>query len=198
MRIKTLAIIAIILSLTTLAFGQTKKGQKAPDFTLTDMDGNNITLSDVVGNGPVYINFWATWCAPCKKEIPELIKLYDEYKDRGFKILGITVDNARTLGKVKSFVESHNMDFTILLDSDSEVFRRKFKGRGIPFGFLLDNEGRIIHIVRGYIPSLVSTLTAKMKPFLLSDDENPPEDDSIEDNSPKEEPAPESTTPSEE
>jgi len=197
-RIKTLAIIAIILSLTTLAFGQTKKGQKAPDFTLTDMDGNNITLSDVVGNGPVYINFWATWCAPCKKEIPELIKLYDEYKDRGFKILGITVDNARTLGKVKSFVESHNMDFTILLDSDSEVFRRKFKGRGIPFGFLLDNEGRIIHIVRGYIPSLVSTLTAKMKPFLLSDDENPPEDDSIEDNSPKEEPAPESTTPSEE
>lgn len=198
MRTKALTIIAIVLVFAALAFGTTKKGQKAPDFTLPDLEGNNVTLSDVIGNGPVYINFWATWCTPCKKEMPEIIKLYNEYKDRGFKVLAITVDNSRTIGKVKSFVKSQKMDFTILLDSDSEVFRRKYKGRGIPFGFLLDNEGRIIHTVRGYVPSLVSTLTAKMTPYLISDDENPPEDDSIEDNSDQEEPVPETTTPSEE
>ena len=89
---KLIAALALTTLLTSSSFGQFKTGQQAPDFTLNDLDGNHVTLSEVVGGGPVYINFWATWCGPCKKEIPELIKLYDQFKDRGFKVLAISVD----------------------------------------------------------------------------------------------------------
>ena len=165
-----------------MAFGQFKSGQKAPDFTLPDLDGNYVTLSEITGEGPIYINFWATWCGPCKREIPALIKLYDEYKDQGFKLLGISTDGARSVGKVRSMVKDRQMNFPILLDSNQEVFTRKYKGRGIPFGFLLDNEGNIIHSVRGYRPGIDKLLAEKMQPFLIqpSEEDNPGEGENTE------------------
>ena len=174
---KLIAALALTTLLTSSSFGQFKTGQQAPDFTLNDLDGNHVTLSEVVGGGPVYINFWATWCGPCKKEIPELIKLYDQFKDRGFKVLAISVDDSRTQGKVKSFVADRNMPFTILLDGNSEVFKRKYKGTGIPYGFLLDNEGKIVHSVRGYIPGMEKTLEAKIQPYLAAAPEPAPKGD---------------------
>jgi peroxiredoxin len=156
----------LVFILSSIAFGQFKTGQQAPDFTLPDMDGNYVTLSELIGDGPIYINFWATWCGPCKKELPELIELYHEYKDRGFKVLAITTDGSRTAGKVKAFVKDRGMDFTILMDSNQEVFSRKYKGRGIPYGFLIDNDGKIIYSVRGYMPGLKNILTEKMTPEL--------------------------------
>jgi peroxiredoxin len=173
MEVKKLLVLsaAIILAFSSFAFGQFRTGQKAPDFTLADLDGNYVTLSEVIGDGPVYINFWATWCNPCKREIPGLVDLYHEYKDRGFKVLAVSTDDSRTVGKVRSFVKDRGMDFTVLLDSDREVFRRKFKGRGIPYGFLLDNDGNIIHFVRGYLPGIEKTLVEKMTPYLKSAEE---------------------------
>jgi len=185
LRTKVFTALAIAMVLFVTVFGQAKKGQKAPDFTLPDLQGNNVTLSEIIGNGPVYINFWATWCGPCKKEIPELIKLYEKYADRGLKILGISVDDSRTQGKVKSFVKDRNMNFTILLDSSSEVFRRKFKGRGIPYGFLIDNEGNIVHSIRGFLPGLEEVLFSKMKPFLIEPEKEEPAKDKAEEKSAK-------------
>jgi cytochrome c biogenesis protein CcmG/thiol:disulfide interchange protein DsbE len=157
---------ALVLILCSFAFGQFQTGQQAPDFTLPDLDGNYVTLSELVGDGPIYINFWATWCGPCKREIPEVIELYHEYKDRGFKVLAISTDGSRTAGKVRSFVKDRGMDFTVLLDSNQEVFSRKYKGRGIPYGFLIDNDGKILHSVTGYLPGIGKILTEKMTPYL--------------------------------
>ena len=164
-RLLSMSLVATLM-LSAAAFGQFQSGQKAPDFTLPDLDGNYVTLSKVIGDGPVYINFWATWCGPCKKEIPDLINLYNKYKDRGFKVLAISTDGSRTVGKVRSFVEDRQMNFTILLDSNGEVFARKYAGRGIPYGFLLDNDGNIVHFVTGYMPGIEKTLTEKMAPYL--------------------------------
>jgi len=179
-RTRVFTTLAIVMVLFVTAFGQAKKGQKAPDFTLPDLEGNNVTLSKIIGNGPIYINFWATWCSPCKKEIPELIKLHKKYADRGLKILGISVDDSRTQGKVKSFVKDRNMNFTILLDSSSEVLKRKYKCIGIPYGFLLDNEGNIIHSIRGFMPGLEEILTSKMKPYLIEPEKKKPAKDKTE------------------
>jgi peroxiredoxin len=170
------------LLLSAAAFGQFQTGQKAPDFTLADLDGNYVTLSKVIGDGPVYINFWATWCGPCKKELPDIINLYNEYKDRGFKVLAISTDGSRTVGKVRSFAQDRQMNFTVLLDSNGEVFR-KYAGRGIPYGFLLDNDGKIVYFIRGYMPGIEKTLAEKMAPYL-----KPLATDKKDDSKAKEEP----------
>ena len=172
MRTRLLVSSAIILLFAGAAFGQIRKDQKAPDFTLPDLDGNNVTLSEIIGDGPVYIDFWATWCKPCKRAIPGLVKLYNEYKDRGLKVIAISTDDSRSQGKVKSFTKNYKMDFTILLDASKEVSSRKYKVRGIPQGFLLDNEGNIIYAPRGYIPGLEKILAEKMEPYLISAEEN--------------------------
>jgi peroxiredoxin len=181
-----------VLSFIVAASAIVKQGEKAPDFTLPDLDGNNATLSKITGKGPVYINFWATWCGPCKREIPELVKLYAEYEDRGFKVLAISIDDSRTQGKVKSFVKNYSMDFPILLDSNGDVFRRKYKARAVPYGFLIDNDGNVIHVARGYMPGMEKTLVEKMTPFLISaedkdasesqEPENPASEDTSEKN----------------
>jgi peroxiredoxin len=190
---KVLTILAIVLFLAVAALGgKIKQGKKAPDFTLPDIDGNNVTLSKVIGNGPIYIDFWATWCVPCKKAMPELIRLYKEYKDRGFKILSISVDDSRTRGKVKSFVKEYKMNFTVLLDSNGEVFRRKYKGRGIPYGILLDNKGLIIHRILGYLPGIDKTLAEKMEPHLISTEESEDSESPDKKNAEKDKPAKES------
>lgn len=174
-----------VLFISSLSFGQFATGQKAPDFTLPDIDGNYVTLSQVLGDGPVYINFWATWCGPCKKEIPHLVDLYNEYKDRGFKVLGVSTDNSRTVGKVKSFVQDRGMNFTILLDSNQEVFSRKYKGRGIPYGFLLDNNGNIIWSVIGLRPGFEKTIAEKIEPYLKPAPDDKSDVKKAEDKSPE-------------
>lgn len=163
---RTLFTVIIVILLTGAVFSQGFKSNRAPDFTLPDLNGNNIRLSDVIGDGPVYINFWATWCGPCKKEIPELVKLYEEYHDRGLEILSISTDGSRSEGKVRAFVKSYKMKFPVLLDSDKEVFQRKYKGFAIPYGILVDNEGNMLHAAYGFRPGDEKKIISKMQKYL--------------------------------
>jgi peroxiredoxin len=161
--------LAFALILTALSAAQALKG-KAPDFTLPDLNGKNVKLSDTFGKGPVFISFWATWCGPCKKEIPELINVYNKYKEKGFEVLAISTDKTGQ-GTVKSFVEAHKIPYRILLDSSGEVFTRKYKGNGIPYGFLLDKDGTIVQSFYGYMPGFEENLSKKVEELLGSSSE---------------------------
>lgn len=178
--VKALTAVTIIVFLAGAVFGQSLRSGKAPDFTLPDLNGNNVRLSDVTGEGPVYINFWATWCVPCKKEIPELVKLYDEYHERGLEILSISTDGTRSVGKVRAFVESYKMKFPVLLDSDKEVFQRKYKGYFIPYGILVDKEGKVIHTAYGFRPGDEKNIISKMQEFLAPVKDNSSEGEGAE------------------
>lgn len=158
--------LALTLILSLAGFSQGLKG-KAPDFTLPDLNGKNVRLADVLGKGPVFISFWATWCGPCKKEIPELINVYNKYQSKGLTVLGISTDKSGQ-GTVKSFVESRKIPYTILLDSDGEVFSRKYKGMGIPYGFLLDKEGTIVKSFYGYTPGFEKSLSEAVENLLAT------------------------------
>ncbi|MEE8418087.1 MAG: TlpA disulfide reductase family protein, partial [candidate division Zixibacteria bacterium] len=81
--------IAIVMFLAAAVAGQNIKTKMAPDFTLRNMDGKRVTLSDYFGDGPIYISFWATWCKPCLEEMKILEKLHQKYGDRGFRIFAI-------------------------------------------------------------------------------------------------------------
>lgn len=111
----------------------------APDFTLPTLDGGSITLSDYQGK-LVFINFWATWCIPCRDEMPSMQTLWERYKDQDFVILGVAADH--NTKQVAEFVEEFDLSFPILLDTDGKV-RNTYEVVGLPMTYFIGQDGKI-------------------------------------------------------
>jgi len=109
------------------------------DFTLADLAGAKHSLKDLRGK-VVLVNFWATWCPPCRKELPDLETLYTRFKDQGLVILAISDEDA---GKVKPFIAAHTLQFPILLDQGRKV-NELFRIEGIPKSFVYDRSGKLV------------------------------------------------------
>ena len=124
--------------------------RKGPNFKLEDLDGNTVELNSELGDGPVLLSFWATWCKPCLEELNEYKKIYGEYKDKGFKMYAISTDDEKTVAKVKPFVKSKNYEFPILLDTNSDV-ARLYYAKPVPYSVILDKKGFIIYSHLGYM-----------------------------------------------
>ena len=117
----------------------TEKEREKADFTLFDLDGTSWTLSELSGN-VVLVNFWATWCPPCRKEIADLCALYDQYEDEGLVILAISDEDAE---KVKRFVQEYGVSYPTLLDPGRKV-HSAFQIDGIPKTFIYNRSGRLV------------------------------------------------------
>ncbi len=117
-------------------------GEIAPDFTLSDLDGNELSLSDFRGKA-VFINFWATWCPPCRAEMPEIEAVYQEYKDKDVEVIG--VDLLETKDEVSQFVQQYGYSWTFVIDTTGEV-ATTYNLAAIPTSFFIDREG-IIRVV---------------------------------------------------
>ena len=110
------------------------------NFTLTDLQGKSWTLKDLKGK-VVLVNFWATWCPPCRKEMPDLEALYNRYKDQGFVILALSEDEETN--KVAPFIAEHKISYPILLDPGQKV-NNLFQVEGIPKSFVYNREGKLV------------------------------------------------------
>lgn len=126
------------------------KGRSAPDFKLENVQGDYVSLKGELGEGPVLLSFWATWCKPCIEEMTKYKDLYGDYKDKGLKVLAISIDDERTVAKVKPFVRSKNYPFPVLLDTNSDV-ARKYYAQNIPYSVLVDKAGNIVYTHLGYM-----------------------------------------------
>jgi peroxiredoxin len=114
----------------------------APDFTLKDLNGNQISLADYEGK-VLFLNIWATWCPPCRAEIPEFIDVYSNYKDKGLEILGISVDTVSP-DRVRRFVEMNEMNYPVVMFN--REFLKDYKpGQAIPVTIIIDRKGRLRH-----------------------------------------------------
>ena len=143
-------VIFFVLSLVLLTSHAASAGN-APDFTLKDLKGNKVRLSEMLKNGPVLIDFWATWCKSCLQEMPLLDKIGDKYRDQGLQIVAISVDSPKSAAKVRPFIKSSDLDFIVLLDSKKEV-RRMFGGTSTPYTVLVSQTGKILYTHLGYVP----------------------------------------------
>ena len=111
------------------------------ELTLKDIDGHDVSLASFKGD-VIVLNFWATWCAPCKYEIPALVELYSEYKDQGVAILGISVDDQQDL--LKPFAEEYQMNYPVLVGAGHEDLENAFGPFwGIPVTVYVSRDGRM-------------------------------------------------------
>jgi cytochrome c biogenesis protein CcmG/thiol:disulfide interchange protein DsbE len=155
--VNVFAVIALLVVIAPLMMRAGRSGggttmswpsdKPAPSFTLQDLDGKQVSLSDFKGK-VVILDFWATWCPPCTKEIPHFIKLYEQYKDRGFAMVGISLDN-KGVSVVKSFAQKNRINYPILM-ADGQVQTAYGGITSIPTTFVIDAEGSMRRKYIGY------------------------------------------------
>jgi len=155
------ALLAAALLLTApLAAGEAPRA--APNFTLDTMGGGEMSLADLTGQ-VVMINFWATWCGPCRQEMPQLEALFQRYKDLGFTILGVNVEeDASGAGR---FLGATPVSFPILLDPKSEVSER-YQVVAMPSTVIVDRAGNVRFVHHGYEPGYESEYQTQIRALL--------------------------------
>jgi peroxiredoxin len=145
MKKSILIFISIFLIFIKLSYSQSY------DFDLQDLDGNSVKLSALLAKGPVLLQFWATWCVPCKEEMRGLNDIWAKFKDSGFSYVAVSIDDEKTLSKVKPFIETKGYKFTVIYDTDKNVFKT-YGGQDPPYSILLSRTGEVLKSYSGFLP----------------------------------------------
>ncbi len=159
---KLIVVLSIsIMALSSVQASGTLSGP-AKDFTLKSRSGKNIRLAELKGN-VVLINFWASWCAPCRQEMPKLEELYNKYKDLGFVILGVNLDATRDLSQ--KLLKDITVTFPVLFDPENNV-SEAYKIESMPTTIIVDKEGNWRFIHKGYLPGYENEYAQQIKELL--------------------------------
>lgn len=157
-------LILLIIVFIAVGIGQDKNGSAAPNFEGKTLKGNNIKLSDYLGN-VVLIDFWASWCPPCREEMPELIKFYKLHKDPKFELIAVNIDNDNNNAKLflnKLFPEP---PFSIVMD-DSQKIPALFNIEAMPTTIFIDKKGKIRYQHDGFKKSYVKVFNEELSQLL--------------------------------
>ena len=131
----------------------------APDFTLRSADGGNLRLAELRGR-VVLVNFWATWCGPCKIEMPHLNRIYEKYRSAGFVLLGVNIDEDPK--QATALATRMGLKFPVLFDTDKAVSRR-YALDSMPGTVLIDRDGTVRHVHKGYREGVEATYEAQIR-----------------------------------
>jgi thiol-disulfide isomerase/thioredoxin len=157
----TLGLIALLVVLVGLGWISRERflpievGSRAPEFVATDLEGRDVSLADLRGS-VVLLNVWATWCPPCRAEMPSMQRLQDHFRDEDFRVVAVSIDaqrgrqdrGGRPGGDVRAFTDSLRLDFDVWLDPAGSI-ERVYRTTGVPESFLIDRDGRIVKKVIG-------------------------------------------------
>lgn len=145
--IAVLALVFGIVWLQSSKYEPPKVGKAAPDFALVDLNDKEVRLSNLRGK-VVFLNFWATWCKPCKEEMPSMEVLHKNFEKDGLVVLAVSIDRVTTTKDIPPFIKSMNLSFPVLIDSWGKT-DMPYKRMGVPETFIIDQEGVIREIVIG-------------------------------------------------
>lgn len=159
--------LALAAGASSLAPQPAVAAEAAQDFMLRNVDGKPVKLSDYKGK-VVLLQFWATWCGPCKVEMEHLQPMYEQLNGQGFEVLSISSDDARTSSQVKPFVKRKKYDFTVLLDRDATVTGTYNPTKTLPYSVLIDRQGQVYKQYSGYNPGDEKTLEKDVKELLAN------------------------------
>ena len=142
------ALFGIFLLAAVQAGASVKVAETAPDFTLKTLHGPNLRLEEYRGQ-VVLINFWASWCGPCRQEMPILDRLHQRYEDTGFAVLGVNVEGE--VGPAQKIVDKTNVTFPVLID-EGQVVSELYELEAMPSTVVIDRNGMVRYVHRGYKP----------------------------------------------
>jgi peroxiredoxin len=146
---KKIALLFVCLSMMSSIFSQ-NDGKKVPSVQLTDLNGKPVNTANLSEKGPIVISFWATWCAPCKRELNTIHEVYEEWqKETGITIVAVSIDDEKTKAQVPLYVNGKGWEYVVLLDPNWD-FKRAMGVGNVPHTFLIDAEGNIVYSHTGY------------------------------------------------
>jgi len=143
-------LIIVLIVLTLVGSSINVSAGAPPDFRLKDLDGNWFSLSENLDGNVVYISFWATWCVPCRREMPHLEKLHQEFSEQGLTMIGVNTDPPGTTSKIKPYIKRYKISYTTLLDPNNNVLDKYNPTRELPYAVLVDRAGNVVQVFPGY------------------------------------------------
>lgn len=160
--VRSCFLISCVLALSLSTASAARVGDWAPNFTLKSATGANLRLSEFRGE-VVMINFWATWCGPCRQEMPVLEKLYSRYHDVGFELLGVSLDG--NSAKARKMAKQLKVNYPILFDLEKQV-SELYGVDAMPTTVMVDRDGRVRDVYRGYLPGHEDKYQTKIRGLL--------------------------------
>ena len=155
---KRLFFIAALLAIVSTVAAQ------LPSVTLKDISGKTVNTAELKNGGkPFIIDFFATWCKPCNRELDAIAEVYEEWQEEtGVKIFAVSIDQAQNINKVKPLVSNHNWEYDVLLDTNSD-FLRAVGGQMIPYTLIVDAQGKVVYKHSGYTDGAETELIEKVR-----------------------------------
>lgn len=150
----------VLISISTIS------AQQVSDFQLKDLQNNVQNFYDLKGEKLTVIDFWATWCKPCLNAIPELNKINADYKDQGVRFIGIACDGPRTIAKVAPLANSIQIQYTVLLDINSEI-KNRLNVIAFPTLLIINEKGKVVWQHEGYLPGDEIKIREKINSILM-------------------------------
>ena len=160
---KSIVFILFLLLLGTSILGQ---GRKLPSVNLKTIEGKTIDISKIDNNGkPIVVSFWATWCKPCKTELNTIAEEYEDWQEEtGVKLIAVSIDNARSTGRVEPYINGQGWEYLVLLDPNGDL-KRAMNVNNVPHTFLIDGKGNIVWDHNNYVAGDEHELYEQIKKY---------------------------------
>ena len=164
---KRFVFVAVIITVT---YADKQRDIMLPDLSVKLLDGKQVRLSVLLEEGPLLVSFWATWCAPCKKEMIFLEEFHQKYNENSFRVLAISTDSPKSMSKVKSYIRAKKYTFLVGIDPNQEI-AKKMNARLMPTTLILNKDRKVSWYHQGFIPGDEKEIEAQIRAVLDLDQE---------------------------
>ena len=160
----------LVATIFTAMYADKQRDILLPDLSVRLLDGKQVRLSALLEEGPLLVSFWATWCAPCKKEMIFLEKFHQKYNENSFRVLAISTDSPKSMSKVKSYIRAKKYTFLVGIDPNQEI-AKKMNALLMPTTLILNKDRKVSWYHQGFIPGDEKEIEAQIRAVLYLDQE---------------------------
>jgi len=160
----------LVATIFTAMYADKQRNIMLPDLSVRLLDGKQVRLSALLEEGPLLVSFWATWCAPCKKEMRFLEEFHQKYNENSFRVLAISTDSPKSMSKVKSYIRAKKYTFLVGIDPNQEI-AKKMNALLMPTTLILNKDRKVSWYHQGFIPGDEKEIEAQIRAVLDLDQE---------------------------